>query len=497
MPAKEIKELRVAGKLNEAYDMAKAELNAEPENIWGKRNLSWVLYAQMNACAKDLPIFLAKIKELKELTLPASEDMLFENICIVIAKAVRFITKPESIDLNKVHQVYDAIKPLPLNRNSKWFTVLYSAFHKGFKESHRFIEFADWWNFENFQPEAFLPEKMLNGKEMMAVAEQAYIAYAKHLLPQQNNHGEVTFNKEKAIAFLPVLTNIVDNYPAYQYPAYFKAKLLLALGDTKNILSELLLFAKKKQNEFWVWNILAEAFSTDEDKVFACHCRALTCNSPEEMLVKSRLNMAINFISKNLYNEAKTEIELLVKARELNGWRISNQIINWQSEEWYKNAIANRSNYNFYKNYTGIAESLLFSDVPEVNAIVDYVNKDKGILNFISSETIFGFFKYDKFFGNIKIGDVIKVRIKSGSSGSLYKIYTAEKAANDEFKNKFYKTIEGKIRIPEGKNFGFLGDVYVHPNIVSNKNLTTGMDFNGIVIKSFDKSKNQWGWKML
>ena len=36
MPAKEIKELRQAGKLDEAYKMALSELQAEPDNIWSK-----------------------------------------------------------------------------------------------------------------------------------------------------------------------------------------------------------------------------------------------------------------------------------------------------------------------------------------------------------------------------------------------------------------------------------------------------------------------------
>jgi hypothetical protein len=58
--------------------------------------------------------------------------------------------------------------------------------HKGMKESHRYIEFADWWDFKNFRPEDFQKEKMPNGKEVMAIAEQAYIAYAKHLLPETN-----------------------------------------------------------------------------------------------------------------------------------------------------------------------------------------------------------------------------------------------------------------------------------------------------------------------
>jgi hypothetical protein len=42
----------------------------------------------------------------------------------------------------------------------------------------------------------FQKEKMPNGKEVMAIAEQAYIAYAKHLLPKQTQHGEIIFNKD-------------------------------------------------------------------------------------------------------------------------------------------------------------------------------------------------------------------------------------------------------------------------------------------------------------
>ena len=54
------------------------------------------------------------------------------------------------------------------------------------------------------------------------------------------------------MAFLPILSEVVDNYPDFQYPAYFHAKLLLALGDKNNILESLLPFAKKKRNDFWV-----------------------------------------------------------------------------------------------------------------------------------------------------------------------------------------------------------------------------------------------------
>jgi hypothetical protein len=87
----------------------------------GKANLSWVLYAQLDELvASNLDAFLAKLDEVKELDLPASEEMFFENISIVNSKAARVITHEATLDINKIHRLFDAIKDLPLKRNSKW-----------------------------------------------------------------------------------------------------------------------------------------------------------------------------------------------------------------------------------------------------------------------------------------------------------------------------------------------------------------------------------------
>ena len=497
MPAKEIKELRQAGKIDEAYTMALAELEVGASTIWAKRNLSWVLYAQLDELASNLDAFLAKINEVKELDLPASEEMFFDNISIAISKAARVITHEATLDINKIHRLFDSIKELPLKRNSKWFSVLFNAMHKGMKESNRYIEFTEWWDFKNFRPEDFQMEKMPNGKEVMAIAEQAYIAYAKHLLPKQSQHGEIIFNKEKAENFLPVLAQIVEDYPQFQYPAYFNAKLLLALGNKDNMLESLLPFAKKKRNDFWVWEILAEAFSSDPEKVFACYCKALSCKSPDEMLVSLRQKMARILISRKLFNEARTEIDLLVQTRTEHGFKIPAEVTNWQAMDWYKNAVQSKTNFGFYKAYVPNAEALLFSDVQEESVIVEFVNADKKILNFIASETKFGFLKYDRFFSDVKVGDTLKVRFQGGSNEGMHQLYTAIKVDDDAFKKQFMKAVPGVVRIPGGKSFGFMDDVFIHPSLVTKYKLTDGMQFTGKAIKSYNKEKKQWGWKLL
>ena len=499
MPAKEIKELRQAGKLEEALNLAKAEMEAEPANIWPKRNISWVYYdyLKLNGTFEHFDTFISWLNEIKNLQLPVEEKMLFEKLCWQVGKMAFSLLKNEPQDHHKGMRLFEVIQSFHFPKPSEGFSFLFKALHKSLKETDNYLQFADWWDFKNFMPEDFKKEKMPNGKEVMAIAEQGYITYAKHLLPKQTQFGEISFNKERASAFLPVLSEIVDNYPQFQYPAYFNAKLLLALGDKDHMLSALLPFAKKKRNDFWVWEILSEAFSNDPEKVFACYCKALSCKSPEEMLVSLRQKMAGILIAKKLYNEAKTEIDLLVQARTEHGFRIPNEVINWQATEWYKNAIASKSNFGFYKVRLPIAEGLLFSDIPEELVIVEFVNSDKKMLNFIASESKFGYFKYERFFSEIKVGDILKVRFQGGSKEGMHQLYTAVEVNDEEFEKQFLKEVMGVIKIPAGKPFGFIEDVFIHPSLVSKLKLTHGMTFKRKAIKSYNQEKKQWSWKLI
>ncbi|MFN4811737.1 MAG: hypothetical protein ACK5JQ_04035, partial [Bacteroidota bacterium] len=90
--------------------MAKLELEADLSNIWGKRNLSWVLYAQLDELTSNLEAFITKINEVKELKLPASEELFFENLSIVISKAARAITQETSLNIDKIHILFDGVK---------------------------------------------------------------------------------------------------------------------------------------------------------------------------------------------------------------------------------------------------------------------------------------------------------------------------------------------------------------------------------------------------
>lgn len=499
MPSKEIKALRQAGKLEEALNLALAELQAEPVNIWPKRNISWVYYdyLKQNTAPEHFDDFLLWLTKIAELNLPEEEKMLFDHLSWQIGSLVFKTFNSGSSHYGKMIQLLGLARSFSYTRPSEGYSFLFKAFHKALKDTDAYLQFADWWDYENFRPEDYQKEKLPDGKEVMALAEQAYIAYAKHLLPERQPDGSKIFDKVRVESFLPRLVKLGNKYPSYQYPSYFQAKLLLALGERENMLSALLPFARKKRNDFWVWEILSEAYLNDEDKVFALYCRALSCYSPEEMLINLRQKMAVLLIKRQLFNEAKTEIDLLVASRNTSGFRIPQNVSDWQSQEWYINANTLKSNKNLYNQHKHIADDILFADIPEVTVIVEFVNSDRKILNFIASEESYGFFKYERFLKDVSIGDTLKVRFQSGTAGGLFLVYTASKVEDEDFRKQYFKEVEGMVSIPGGKTFGFLNGVFIHPSMVTKHKLTNGDFLRAYSIKTFNKEKKQWGWKIV
>ncbi len=498
MPAKELKALRQEGKLDEALNLAKAELEAQPDSIWPKRNISWVFYeyVKLNSSAEQFDAFISWLEEIQNLQLNSEEKLLFDQLAWQIGKMAFSLSKSNPVDIQNCTRLFEVIKSFHFTRPSEAYSFLFKGLHKAMKETSIYLEFAEWWDFKNLMPKDFQYENLPNGKEIMSVAEQAYINYAKHLLTEESQHSQGISQKEKIESFLPSLSEVAEKHPQFLYPAYYEAKLLLALGDKENMIEKLLPFAKKKRNDFWVWEVFAEAFSNDSDKVFACYCKALSCRSPEEMLVNLRQKMAGLLVYRKLYNEAKTEIGLLAESRTRNGYNIPGEVINWQTQAWYKQATASRNNLSFYKEYIPSAEALLFTDIPEESVIVDFVNTNKKMLNFIASESKFGFFKYDRFLNDVSIGDTLKVRFQGGSNEGMHQVYTAIKVNDEDLKKQFLKDVSGKIRIPEGKPFGFIEGVFIHPSLIRKLDLTDGLEFTGTAIKSYNKDKKTWGWKL-
>jgi hypothetical protein len=500
MSFKEIKELRQAGKLDEALQMANQALEAEPDNIWNKRAAAWVYYDYLkkNAQPNSFEAFKDNLIKIKDLQLPEDEKMVFDNCAWHIGSLVFGLQKKEHVDYGKINELFEIIRDFHFTKPSEAYSFIYKAFHKGYQSWSNYLTFAEWWDLENLRSDDFLKEEY-KGKKMMSIAELAYIAYSKKLLegePLDSFGQQRVIDKEKIQSFLPKLDSLIEKHPDYQYPQYFKAKLLLALGNDENVLYAFLPFAKQKRNDFWVWELMAEIFQEDKDIQFACYCKALSLNTPEDFLVKLRQNFVEMLTEKRMYNEAKTEIQKVVTTREKHEWKIPNQILQWIEQEWYKTATLKKDNSELYSSHIKQAEEILFQDIPEEIIAVEFVNENKSMLNFVKDKRKFGFFNYSGNLTKPQVGDLLKVRFNGDGQDGFYKILTAKKSESNVTSDAM-KDFEGTIKVISPQNFGFIEDIFIDPKIIEDSKLTDGQPVKGRAILSFNKKKNKWGWKAI
>jgi hypothetical protein len=421
--------------------------------------------------------------------------MLHENVAIQIGKLVYNIFKEKEVDFEKIDKLFEYYKKLSIGKPSNANSFLIKAFLKGSKNWPKINKFFDYLGFESFQESDYKSEEF-NGRAISSVVEKYYNAYAKKLI---DSSKEFNCDKEELFSrinsFLPKLDEQISKNPSYQFLPYFKAKLLIQTGLKNEVLASFLPFAKRKKNEFWVWEVIAELFNKEDENNFACHCKALSLNSPEEYLVGLRKDFALMLISKGLFPEAKYEISKVIFIRNKMGWKIPNDITNITNLPWYNSTPEITSNSSLYSKYTPKAESILFQNTSEETVVVEFVNSDKNILNFVKDETKFGFFSYKGILQKPIIGDMLKVRFDGDGKEGRFKALSIVR--DNTLESESVKLFNGKVRKQENQAFAFIDKYFIDPLMVEKNNLINNQEVSGKAILSFNKKKNQWGWKVI
>jgi len=492
---KEIKELRTSGKLEEAYQKASDWLESDEDSEWAKRSMGFVLidFLKIEAKEKNIDAFRDRLQELINIGFSEEDNIILENIAWAVGQLIFKLRKDNGIPNSTYLQIFQDISSITFPAPLKGYSFLFKAFHKVFKETPNYVGFVNWWDISNFSKTDFEKEEY-NGKKIMSIGEQAYIAYSKTLLSKLSftqSATEYNAHIQQVRDFIPKIEQIALSYPELQYPGYYHGKLLLALGATDEALSVFLPFAKKQNKQFWVWDLLGDFFKDDIEKQTACYCQSLLCHSPAEFFVNVREKLTKCLIAQNEYECAKYEIIEVLKLREAQGWKISNKIQDWQKEMWFLNAQSISSNSSFYKQNSRLANSLLYKEIPKKIAVIDYINKPKGIANWLIGKNKKGFFRYKNFIHTLRIGDLVELQLESDSN----KILTARISTdiNSELKKEF----NGFIRLHNSGRFGFVDDIYISNSIRGFKSLKEDDYLVGIAILSFDKKKDRFGWKAI
>ena len=506
MSFKEVGILRKSGELDKALELAEKDYESNPDDVWNKKSLGWVYYSMIKNIEKtrNIDSFTNLISKIKELGLSKEEEMYFENLSWAIGKFI-YGFKGFEKEKGKLKNVFSQIKDIPLKVKTDAYTFVLKGFYASLSKDIALMgEIIEWWGIANFQASDFISQEY-NGRQMMSIAEKVSIVYSKSLLlgdvvPTRDvlaitmNYVKREPNKEKIQQFIPFLDELLKDHPSFKYSSYYKAKLLVVSGGSKeDSLTAFLPFAKKNVKEFWVWDIFSEIFSEDKNQQFSCLSKALVCGGKKEFLLNVKLKFLKLLIEKKLYSEAKLEINEIVSVRNANEWKIGNFLTQQINSDWFKESEVAVSNEKFYKLNSRKAEEILHSDIPTEFVLVDFVNTQKEMFNFIRKGDIKGF---SKDFGNehqLVKGDLIEVRITSSTEDGFCKLLSINKVEHKEVEG-LLEVFSGEVRIPEDRNFGFLKNAFISPKHLEQYKIKNGDSIEALVSRDYNKKKNRFVW---
>ena len=476
------------GQVQEAYTLAKSDYDSSPDNRWTHREMGWALYYLLkedrdNGNFKNLLEHINIFNSLSLLSSP-DDDILFNGILFNIASFIR-----NNIDINsfdapaKLSTIFSKFRQYSFSP-SNGYSFLLSQIIK-FRNWKEMLDFLDWWNLSKLTAEDFNPIKLDNGKKIMSNAEQAYIAKARTLL---------LFNDQNKIKkFLPDMYELMTSHPEMIFLGYFYGKLLIALGNTsEESLNVILPFARKKVNEYWVWQLLSEVFVSQTDKQLACLLRAVHCHTDEKFLGKVRIKLAQILIDNKQLDYAKFQIEKVNECYNEQGWMLPKEIGSWLNETWINDVLSNdRSPLDFIK----ITNSILYEQIYEDIAVVTFVDQN--------SHKVFLVYGHEKRIAqklkiNVTIGSILKISYAIDDNKPF--IINAKKT--DLTSNLPYiKEIEGIIKKKKEWDFAFInydsGNAFIAPAIVSKYNVSDGDRAKCLIVYDLDQKKNVWSWVCL
>jgi hypothetical protein len=500
MTLQEIRQLRENGQLEQAYRECSNLLQQYPQDRYVRVMMAWCLKSLCEQAAQqyDACSFCNYFGQLPNLQLAelGEQSMVNKFAWDVLTLFKGYRQTPN--DLPPIaNQVFTILKQLPFLKPHKNYAWLVDAFVQ-VKDTAtgvwlQFVDFMDWWGFDNFQSEDYQRVQLrTQGHSIPSVAERAYTTYYKALAALI---ARSSISTQKVDEFIAKLDQLNELHPEFTYTLYHKTLLLIALGRRETALEALRPFVQKKQKDFWVWDALA---GTTEDKQvkLSCYCKALTCRVEPKYLGKVRYKLSLELIATKNFSAAKYEIEQVIRVYNQEQWHVPPYIVDLIRQDWYAKTTAASSNLDYYNDHLEGAEGFLFLDRPEVAIMITRYNHEKQVCNFVTSKHQQGFFSTKKLREKFKDYDIVKVRFAAPMTDGTPSSFLTYKRVTDisDYKQIFWKEMNGSIHIHPGNSFGFVDGIYVGSRLMP-AHIQNGEQVQGVAYLSYDGKKQTWGWR--
>jgi hypothetical protein len=623
--SKDVFSKRKTGDIDEAYQMAVELVSQSAHDEWNFKALAWCLIDLVKRDAKlqNVDALNYYAAQLKTIEIPANDKILSEQAMFALAltdENVRIAQQAKQLSKNNQHQeaanlyrqaiqadpdnnelhtslgweLYRLTKPMFATENIDVYAIKKmlaqymrlhserpSLLHSLFlgladkligNANFNLVLFCKMWDLNNLRDEDFEPYVDDGGKSYPSLAEKVI----QHSVKQALDNNAYAAIEE----LLPHLDMAINQAGENIWLKLYKARSLLAIGRAMDALSFAIHVTKSKMNDYWTWELLGDIqLGISNETALSCYCKAMLCKADNKFTVKVRSKIARILINSERYPEAKYEIVRILETKATQG-KVSDEISQWQASNWFSSTSTSDDNTSFYLSNVELAETLLFHDLPWLNAslgevfslpdkpdrhkrkiyiafnttrlpvelsvpenkfpfaslqngsglkvkgemdanqrfkiyhidkrdsaqwdifteqygVIDHVNNDKKLAHFIASKQIEGVIQFGLFSKRFEVGETVVLKLctyqsKSGNHHRVLSCTITEKVEDLDV----LKSFSEHIRVSDGLGFTE-NDIFIDRPLVNKFSLANDNIVNGTAVLNYNKKRGTWGWKAI
>lgn len=541
MSFKEVSQLRKNGQLDEALQMANADLETD-QSPWSYRALFWVLHDKCKQCISNNQMDEATdlANQMKEL-LPSMEneqDSLAEKQLDYLERQLSPLNDTlhqadqDSRDDHKVAQAFASIKTiieddateldayqqttvgwiiyryakhelarkatynvkLALSQYFKLSVEKPSLLHSSilriavdleteFKNDFKFTTFFNMWGFDNLTEEDWKRFKTDDGITIPSLSEKAIGRYCKELV---DDH--ITSVPDEFVQLIETARKRLNHDGKIELNY---ARVLEAQGD-KHKAIQVYRAVTQKIPQAYVWQEMADVIDDREIKQ-AILCKVITMQRDEQFLGDTRLLLAQHLIEDGNFAAAKLELDTYRQGRRAKGWAVKDPY-HELAGRIPADTQASENNRDLYDRKLEILIDYIYPDAK--TAVMLYNGKTVKNKNGKQRAKLIA---YD---GTHFL--IAPNKLPRHPSQQQYYFYTVKYAETNRGLEplkitpvdtqeglQHFDIISGEVRIKtkaDGKRFGFIGDCYVHQSLLGN--IADGQQLQVVATKNKDGRLN-------
>lgn len=456
---KQVTELRKAGDLQQAWDIACPAVQENPADQYLKGAFFWLCYAY-----------------LKEVQAGIKQRASLNNGNF----------RPSQQEQERITFFLNWVVWLNVPAGGFEYRSLLLTFQQNLECFPELIVLLSQQGVSLFQPEdaePYVNDKGESPSLMLKYARKCAKAWQEH----DNLRQQLDIN-----ALITLLSSVrkrmKDNAHAI-WLDYDQARCLIMAGRMAEARQFVIPVLRKKQTEPWAWGALAATYRSEPETAISLFAQGLLHVHDEKFAIKLWAGLAPLLAAAGNADEASMCLKLAMGVYQSQGWKLKPSLEQLSGAHWYKPDVQVELLTDFLQSTAQGAAQYLLADAKSVSGVVENIHQSgKGFHVYldrhVSLSVRLGLFKPKTM---PELGSFVALKVSE--DGDVLEAAPGEWRALKDMNQH-----SGELRVAEG-GFGFVDDTFVPPFLIKPEMHGRAVNLTRVMAKN--KKKGSFGWKAI